>query len=441
MTGKNPTRVNEHVLFLMSSGRKNTKSFLCCCALVLCVSAGLAQSDTSARYQARKDSTGILDSLAVCAKRDSQKDIVDVYKWVFKRKQSAEICEPSKKAGKLDIAFLPGFSYSGVTGIGGVISANGAYYADDDPNTKLSAVNTSIGYTQNNQTIITLLSNLWTKKNKYNILGDWRYYKYPEYTYGLGGHTSIAENADKVDYSNLIIHEALLRHIPGSEFCVGMAYNMSYHWNISESGTANGQLSDFQKYGFSRTSMSSGLSVNALYDSRKNSIHPSDATYASIYFCPNSTLLGSDHSFNTLMIDLRKYFNIGKNNVLAFWSYDWMMFNGNAPYLDLPSTGWDPYANMGRGYLQSRLRGKNLIYLESEFRFSLTPSDLVGGVVFANAQAITDWPQNKFNTLYPAAGAGLRIKVNKHSNTNICLDYGFGINGSNGLFINLGEVF
>jgi hypothetical protein len=62
-------------------------------------------------------------------------------------------------------------------------------------------------------------------------------------------------------------------------------------------------------------------------------------------------------------------------------------------------------------------------------------------VIFANAQSVSEWPSNKFDTVLPGAGLGLRIKVNKHSNTNVAIDYGFGAGGSNGLFVNLGEVF
>lgn len=81
------------------------------------------------------------------------------------------------------------------------------------------------------------------------------------------------------------------------------------------------------------------------------------------------------------------------------------------------------------------------MYLETEYRFGITRNGLFGGVVFANAQTVTDWPSNKFETIYPAVGAGLRVKVNKHSNTNISIDYGMGLDGSKGIFVNLGEVF
>jgi hypothetical protein len=35
----------------------------------------------------------------------------------------------------------------------------------------------------------------------------------------------------------------------------------------------------------------------------------------------------------------------------------------------------------------------------------------------------------------------MRIKLVKHSSTNLCIDYGFGKDGSRGFFVNLGEVF
>lgn len=403
------------------------KLFAC---LLLFVSNTFAQSNNAK------------DSLAKCEKQSKQRDVIDLYRKILKKKTPRDKCEPKQKAGELDFAVLPIVGYSLVTKIAGVVVGNVAFYTDNEESTKLSVINTSIGYTQNNQIIFPLLSNIWTKKNKINLLGDWRYYKYPEHTYGLGGHTSVKENSDILNYSNIIIHEAVLKHISHSAFYAGLAYNSSYHWNITEEGNADGEPSDFQKYGFTKKSVSSGISVNALFDNRKNSINPSDAAYGSISFCPNFTFLGSDHNYQSLIIDLRKYFTPGNSkNVLGFWSYNWFTFNGNAPYLDLPSTAWDAYSNMGRGYIQSRFRGKNLLYLESEYRFGITPNGFLGGVVFANCQSVTDWPSNKFQVFFPAVGTGIRIKFNKHSNTNLCIDYAVGINGSQGIFINLGEVF
>ena len=50
-------------------------------------------------------------------------------------------------------------------------------------------------------------------------------------------------------------------------------------------------------------------------------------------------------------------------------------------------------------------------------------------------------PGQTIQGVVPGYGAGLRVKFNKHSNTSVALDYGFGQGGSRGLFMNLGEVF
>jgi hypothetical protein len=107
----------------------------------------------------------------------------------------------------------------------------------------------------------------------------------------------------------------------------------------------------------------------------------------------------------------------------------------------LPYTESDTYANMGRGYIGGRFRGKDMVYLESEYRYGITSNGFLGGVVFVNAQSFTEPVTNRFEAIAPGWGAGIRIKLNKFSRSNICLDYGFGLHGSQGIFANLGEVF
>ena len=82
-----------------------------------------------------------------------------------------------------------------------------------------------------------------------------------------------------------------------------------------------------------------------------------------------------------------------------------------------------------------------MFYLESEYRFGITRDGLLGGVVFANLQSYPRDIIGKLKTLIPAGGSGLRIKVNKRTNTNVAIDYGIGIDGAHGIFVNLGEIF
>ena len=118
-----------------------------------------------------------------------------------------------------------------------------------------------------------------------------------------------------------------------------------------------------------------------------------------------------------------------------------MTLNGSPPYLILPSTGWDDQYNTGRGYIQGRFRGKNMYYFETEYRFRISRNGLLSGVLFGNLQNFSGELSSEYAHLLPGYGTGFRIKLNKHSGANLCIDYGFGQNGSRGVFVNLGEVF
>lgn len=154
--------------------------------------------------------------------------------------------------------------------------------------------------------------------------------------------------------------------------------------------------------------------------------------------------MGSQSNWSSLQIDARKYVHFPANskNILAFWGFAWLTTSKTTPpYLMLPSTGWDDQNNTGRGYIQSRFRGKNMYYYENEYRFGITRNGLLGGVVFANVQSFSADLSDEYKKLLFGYGVGLRIKLNKHSNTNLCIDYGFGQNNSHGFFANIGEVF
>lgn len=368
-----------------------------------------------------------------------QKDIADVLRSAFHIKQSKK----TKEYKKFYFSLFPGVGYTLQTKLAAIVASNVAFYTGKpDSAAKLSSITSSLAVTQNKQIVLPLQLNIWSKDEKYNLVGDWRISKYPQDTYGLGGNTDI-DSADLIDYSFARIYQTLLRRV-SRNFYAGVGYNLDYHWGIKEAGYEHEQKSDFAEYGDKTKTISSGLSLNLLYDSRENSINPSGGLYANLVWRNNYQWLGSDQNWQSLLVDVRKYvhFPASSNNILAFWTYDWLVLGGNPPYLDLPSTAWDTYTNVGRGYIQGRYRSRQLLYLESEYRFGITHNGLLGGVVFVNGQSLSEWPGNyQFKTVQPAAGLGLRIKLNKNSKTNIDIDYGFGSQGSKGLFINIGEAF
>ncbi len=226
----------------------------------------------------------------------------------------------------------------------------------------------------------------------------------------------------------------------------GIGYNLDYHINIQTIGDTIG-LPKFLGYSHgtatNKNSFSSGITFNALYDSRNNSQNPLPGGYVNLIYRVNPLFLGNgNNTWKSIYLDSRKYISLDgrSRRVLAFWNYIWTALNNDVPYLDLPAIGYEPYQRSGRGIEQNRYRGKSLLYFEGEYRADLREDGLLGYVLFANATTNTGPGDGKFEGLHPAIGGGLRVKFNKKSNTNIAIDYGIS-KGHSGLTLNLGEAF
>jgi len=364
-------------------------------------------------------------------------DLNDLLQYIFTK---------NYKPGKTDsigrkpiISFVPAIGYSLQTETAGTLTGNIVFRSS--PDSKISAITTSMGFTQRKQFTLPIVSNIWTPNNSFLFVGDTRFYIYPQSTYGLGSNSKFADE-QPMRYDLLRVSEVAYKRVSGN-FFLGIGYKMENHWNVSYQTAPDGAPSDYLNYGAQTHSISSGFSLNALVDSRDISVNASKGFYGAIQYYNFQKGLGSSSNWQSIIIDLRKYYRFpeGSDNVIAFWSYDWLVLSGKPPYLDLPSTSWDTYSTTGRGYIQSRFRGAQMLYAEAEYRFKILRSGLIGGVVFLNGESFSAAPGTKLQSIQPGFGPGVRIKLSKASKTNLDIDYGFGNQGSNGLFLTVGEVF
>jgi len=337
-------------------------------------------------------------------------------------------------------SIIPMAGYSLMSGLTGVLSSSTSFYTSDQKN-RFSNILFNAYYSQYNQFWTIANSNIFIESRKLHLFGDWRFYNFPTHTYGLGNSTTFNDELE-VKFYYIRFYQILYREITENIFA-GLGYNLDYHWNIRSipsSGAVYNQIMEFQD---DDKSVSSGVSLNFQYDTRKNSVNPLNGTLLSLQFRQNLTWLGSDRDWESLILDFRQFIRLpsGSGNVLALWSYDNLTLNGEPPYFDLPSTGWDSYNNTGRGYVPGRYTGKNFLYAEAEYRMALSRNGLFGCVVFGNTESVFQKFSSSALKLIPGGGIGIRIKVNKNSGANLALDYGFGVDGSRGLFLNLGEVF
>lgn len=369
-------------------------------------------------------------------------DIGDLFRKILRKKQPVVRDSIIRSTKKVFVTVLPVAGYSLQTGLAASLTAGVAFTMGTAADQKVSNLLTNVTYTQYHQVLFPFAVNMWMKNNKFNIVLDYRFLKYPSTNYGLGGYTTESDGYT-IDFKYIKLHQSVLKELRRN-FYGGLGFYYDHFWNVTEVDPPSGVKTSFQKYGAKPTETAAGLAFKLLYDSRNNQVNPANGNYASMVFRPNFVFLGSDNNWQALQIECRKYIDCSgrRNNTLALWSYNWLTLgNSKPPYLSLPSTGWDDQYNTGRGYIQSRYRAKQMIYAEAEYRFGITNNGLLGAVAFANAQSFSKNITGQLNVIAPGYGAGLRIKLNKHSDTNLCVDYGFGLNGSKGLFLNLGEVF
>jgi len=375
-----------------------------------------------------------------------QRDLIDIGRELFKSKPRPILLDEKKK---IYFSFLPVSTSIPGGGTALLTSTTAGFYLGERNSTYLSSISFTPYFNLKGRFGIPVRSSIWLNNNSWNIQGDTRLLVYPQYTWGLGGGQP---ESDKflVNYDYIRFYESALKRLT-PYFFIGAGYELDYYLDIENSDNNitgnNNSIANFTHYKFGtstdKNSLSSGPIINLLYDTRKNSLNPLPGIYANLVYHFSAVAFGSNNNWQSLYADFRKYVsltNSGPKNELAFWTYYWTTLTTGAPYLDLPTIGMDPYNRSGRGIQQNRFRGKRLIYFESEYRRDITRNGLLGFVVFANINSASQLINNRFEYWNPAAGTGLRVKFNKKSDTNICIDYGFSKDFSS-VVLGLGEAF
>lgn len=382
-----------------------------------------------------------------------QKDLIDYLRHYIKNKGKAP--DASLQVGKLYKTYLPVVGYGPAVGFvfGGGISFSSLL--GQASNTHISSALLNASVTTKEQFYMNLRTNLYLPKDKWIMQGDFRIMLYAQPTYGLGIHKNESDSGQNMRFNYFRFYEKAYRNV-AKNFYVGMGVQIDKHFKIQDQqldlDLPGLRVTDHYAYsiakGFNPEKYTTfGLSLDFLYDSRDNSINCYKGVYAQFSYRQNLSFLGSSQNSSSLFYDLRKYFVLSHRkadkSILAFWTWGQFNANGNIPYLALPAIGWDTYNRSGRGYVQGRLRGTNMMYLESEYRFPLTANGFLGAVIFVNGTtASSDFQkQSLFNSTAIGYGAGFRVKMDKRSRTSIGVDLGMENWNTRRIYFNLQESF
>lgn len=398
------------------------------------------------------------DSIKSC----EQQDIKDLIR------KKGKTPKPPKKTMLL---ILPNVGSNPANGFLLGIGGNIGWYWGSKETTRVSSAGFSAVITSKQQFLSFIKSNIYTTYDKFYLQGDWRYYIYKASTWGLGTNApdtvytpttwawqgadlQETDGAYPMSYDYIKIHEIVNRKIIENLYG-GIGYHLDYYNKIVdeflELDTLPLQLtphylySELNLFNYKKY-MVSGLSLNAVYDSRDNLMNPYKGYFVNVNYRINPTFLGSDQNSSSLWLEFRTYVPLSKNtprHLIAFWTFGNFLLTGDQPYLTLMGIGEDKKGRSGRGYVAGRYRGENFIYGEVEYRFPITRcSKILGGVLFLNATTATNSAADVdlFSYVRPGVGFGFRFMVNKYFRTNINLDIGFGYK-SNGFYFSGTETF
>jgi hypothetical protein len=367
---------------------------------------------------------------------DSQIDMIYYLAKFFNANRTKEVRENKK----VQLALFPSTTPSGRVSL---TSFNASFVLGGDAtNTNRSTVYfyPYIGF--NKQYGFMVQTYIWYPENTWNFIGEYFIYNYPQETWGLGGD-SPDENETLIEYKQLRIHQKSMKKL-WPHFSAGLGYALDNHYDIyveeAEWDTAGAYLPYYQS-----SSISSGIMFPLLYDSRRNSLNPKQGLMAALTYNVYSPYLGSDDAWQSVFIDVRKYFSLFRSNpkphTLAIRSYYWSVVSGEAPYLDLPANRWEPsLGQSSRGIKQNRYRSNAMLFVGSEYRFGITNDGFLGGTVFGSVTSASEFDTQHFKYWHPAGGVGVRMKFNKYSDVNASLDFAMS-KGFFGVYLFIGEAY
>ncbi len=323
---------------------------------------------------------------------------------------------------------LPVIFYTPETRWAGGGAALHAYRASAARRPVTTAV--SLIYTQNRQTMIDASTDAYISGGQYHVSGRVGYARFPSEFYGIGNTTPDTASEDFTPRTLLLEGIAERRVAPALYLGMGADFSRVRMLEVEPGrALATGTIPG------SRGSVVAGLGGLVTYDSRDNTIAAHSGSYGRLFVRRYGEFMGSDFDFTRADLDLRRFQTLGGDHVIALQGV-WSATSGNLPFNRMPELGGQ---NVLRGFYQGRYRDRQMMAAQAEYR---TPSwRRLGFAAFAGAGEVAPGLDGfTLSGIHTAAGAGLRVILNRQERMALRLDYGVG-GGNSAVYITVGEAF
>lgn len=342
----------------------------------------------------------------------------------------------SLETKKLNFSIYPVLGYSPETNFTfGVISFFVFDLAAGESNEfyRPSTISPYFLYTLNNQILIAIDFDSYFKKGYYLDVKP-RYYKYPDFFFGIGNDNLIES---KEAYNNEFVRlDGRFMKFINQRWSAGLRFD--YQNNKLYDFEEEGELIKGEIFGIDG-GLNSGFGPIIQFDTRDNILYPSKGVYAQTEITFYADAFGGDFNYAHFLIDLRKYISIkSEKNILAFQAAANFTSGDEIPFYKLQKVGGDKRL---RGIENSRLYvDKQSFWMQAEYRRKLFWR--FGGVAFAGFGDVAPGLSNfRFDELKYVVGLGGRFQAMKDEKLNVRLDAGISQRGQYAFYLSVKEAF
>jgi len=323
------------------------------------------------------------------------------------------------------VFYTPETQFGFGAGVQSFIYSQSNIYNSRESNILLTAM-----YTTKKQFMLDITPQIFFNLGDLFFDGQFRYRIFPNKFWGIGNQTP---DSDEEVYNmvTIIVEAALLKRLP-KDLNFGFEYKFDKYSMLE---TAEGGIMASGEIPGSEGAVISGLYFIFNLDDRDNIFSARTGNFMQLRAGFSSKVLGATHSFNKYIIDLRKYFSLGKKSVLAAQVYY------EATYGDVPfqSMAWLGGGDRTRGYYRGRFIDHNMYALQAEYRNRFHKRWAFTS--FISIGEVAGKPLDYFNSIKYSLGGGIRFQLLKNNPTLIRFDVGFGREGNNGIYFGVNEAF
>ena len=333
---------------------------------------------------------------------------------------------------------FPVASMSPETGLEYGVAALYSFYLDKKNTiTRVSTINIMATHTTHNQSKAKIVSDIWSRDNKYHYSSELRYWDFPYSFYGIGANTWKSDK-EMINEKRIRLAFAAEKLI-APHYYVGLQTGFEYYKNR---GTVPGGIFSsnayYGKYGGKRIY----FGLRQTYDTRNNVTYTTNGLYASVEanYTPD-IFNGAQFRGWNLAFNGRYFSSVTDKLVIAFNGVYQGIYGSDVPFYLLNQFGGE---NIMRGYYQGRFRDKNMAAVQAEIKYRFIPRIALvgfggGGTVFGQVPLT-------IHHFKPNYGAGIRYFFDLNKDLSLRIDYGFGEKRAgegrlSGFYFSMNEAF